>query len=341
MHRIIAGGTGLIGGYLIEHWLKQGHSITVVGRLKSRIESKYGDHVKALSWDKLTSAHLQSAELIINLTGASIGDKRWTEVNKKEIINSRIGSTKKISQLLCELKTNIPLFLNASAIGIYGLQSSLADRLPPALDEDTEIDWDNPSDFLSQVARRWEKAADPAIAHGARVIFLRFGVVLAKRGGALPKLMQIFRYYLGGAIGSGTQPFSWISIDDLIRAVDFLISQPDLSGPFNLVAPDAVMQHEVADTLSRVMDKPDIITMPAFVLKYMLGEEKSRELLLQGQRVYPKRLLQLGFKFSYPDIESAINHVINEKISNEIQGKQQKQQSWMMKVKNLLGKDKK
>ena len=310
MHRVITGGTGLIGKRLVEHWLQQNHTITVIGRTNQHIQEVFGTRVQAVTWDSLTRDVLQSAQIVVNLAGVNVGDKRWNESLKQEILTSRIEATKKIAGLLGELGSKAPALFNASAIGIYGLQQQLYDGLPPRLDESTRIDWDHPSDFLSQVACRWEKAAEPAVTNGVRVVFLRFGVVLAKEGGALPKIVQPFRFFLGGPIGTGNQPFSWIAIDDVIRAIDFLIEKPDLSGVFNIVAPGGVVQKQLAEAIAKTLKRPAVMRMPAFLLKQLFGEEMVKELLLEGQHAYPKRLLEAGFKFEYPDIDLALNHIL-------------------------------
>jgi len=309
MRHVITGATGLIGKRLIEHWLDQKHDITIVGRTKKRIEKQFGHSVRAVTWDTLSSDDLKSAAVVVNLAGASVGDKRWSDAYKKEIISSRVESTKKLVSLLMELKENSPRLLNASAIGIYGLQTQSAEGLPPALDEDKPIDWGHPKDFLSLVGQEWEKAAEPAINQGIKVVFMRFGVVLAKDGGALPKLVRPFQFFVGGPIGTGNQAFSWVAIDDVIRAIDFLANKPDASGPYNIVAPKCVRERELAQTIAKVMGRPNVVRMPVFILERMLGKEMTRELLLEGQHVYPRRLLDVGFTFTYSDIESALYHL--------------------------------
>lgn len=261
-------------------------------------------------WDQVTRDTFISADAVINLTGENVGAKRWTAAVKKEIITSRTGSTKLLAGLLADLGAKAPPLYNASAIGIYGLQKQLPDRLPDVLDESTPLHCDQPTDFLMMTGCRWEQAAEPAVKAGVRVVFLRFGVVLAKEGGALPKLMKPFQYYLGGPLGSGNQPFSWVAIDDVVSAIDFLVKKSDASGPYNIVAPECVRQGMFAETLSAVMYRPDLVRVPGFMLRLMLGNDMADGLLLEGQRVYPKRLLEAGFKFSYPDIESALNRVL-------------------------------
>ncbi|TAK78375.1 MAG: TIGR01777 family protein [Gammaproteobacteria bacterium] len=309
MHRIITGATGLIGKRLVEYWLAQSHTVTVIGRSEQHIKNVFGTRVQAVTWDKLTREVLQSAELVVNLAGANIGEKRWTKARKAEVLDSRVNATRAIANLLAELGSNAPVLLNASAIGIYGLQAQNEKGLPPALDETTPIDGTAP-DFLSLVGRQWEKAADPAVKAGVRVVFLRFAVVLAEEGGALPKLIQPSHLYLSGRIGTGYQPFSWVAIDDVIRAIDFLCARSDSAGPYNIVAPGCVPQRQFAEAVERVIQRKPFATIPAFVFKLLLGAEMARELLLEGQHAYPKRLLDLGFQFSYPDIEAALTHLL-------------------------------
>ncbi|VVC76632.1 Epimerase family protein [Aquicella siphonis] len=310
MHRVVAGGTGLIGKRLIEHWLRLNHTITVISRSVKHVESVFGNRVKAVSWAGLNTDVFQSAELVVNLTGENIGAARWNAGHKKEIINSRTGSTRAIAAHLCKLSQPVPRFFNASAVGIYGLQPQFPDKLPPALDEDTVVDCAHPKDFLSKVGCEWEKAAAAAVEGGVPVVFMRFGVVLSGEGGALPMLVKPFKWYLGGAVGSGAQPFSWVALDDVVRAIDFLVEKPEITGAVNIVSPGCVSQHEFARTLSRVLARPAFMKTPAFLLKLILGAEMARDLVLEGQHVSPKRLQSMGFSFLYPDLESALNHVL-------------------------------
>lgn len=310
MQRVITGATGLIGKRLVEHWLSQQHGITVVGRSKQHIQSLFGERVQAVSWEDLKPDIFQSAEVVVNLAGANVSGKPWNEGYKREILNSRLDTTKKIAHLMAEMGSAAPPLFNASAIGVYGLQAQLPDQLPARLDESTPIDFESATDFLSAIGRRWEKAAESAITSGVRVVFLRFAVVLAKEGGALPQFVKSFKFYLGGPMGTGQQPFSWISIDDVLHAIDFLLTKPEVAGPFNIVAPECVSQAVFAETLARVLDKPQGLKLPAFALKIMLGKEMAHELLLEGQNVYPQRLLDSGFQFAYPDIESALNRIL-------------------------------
>lgn len=309
MQRIIAGGTGLIGQRIVNHWLAQQHSVTVIGRSITHIEEIYANRVTAITWRQLTPELFKSAEIVVNLAGANIASKRWTAERKKEVLASRIDTTKQIASLLAKLERDAPPLFNASAVGIYGLQPQFKDQLPPRLDENSPVNWEHPSDFLSLVGTQWEKAAEPAINQGVRVVFLRFGVVFAKEGGALPKLTLPFKFFLGGPIGTGNQAISWIAIDDVIRAIDFLISKPGIRGPVNIVAPDCVSEKRLSKTIANVIQRPEMFKFPAFLVNLLFGE-MGRELLLEGQNVYPSRLLSSGYKFNYSNLLSALKHIL-------------------------------
>jgi len=305
MRMIIAGGTGLIGTKLARHWLAQGHTVSIIGRSKKHIYEIYQDRVEALEWRALEAKNFKEAAVVINLAGSGIADKRWTRSRKEEILASRLKPTQKIVSFLSSLGASSPPLFNASAIGVYGLQRELNSGLPPRLDENTSIDWSYSPDFLSHVAREWEKVTHPASQQGVRVVNLRFGVVLSKDGGALPRIAFPFHYFLGGPIGSGKQPFSWVAIKDVIRAIDYLFENPEISGPINIVAPICVTQNELTKALGIVLHRPTFLRVPSITLKLILGE-MANELLLKGQHVYPLKLLQQGFQFSFPDIESAL-----------------------------------
>ena len=311
MHFIIAGGTGLIGQHLVAYWLKAGHEITVLGRDKARIQKRFGQTVNALHWDELTPGALGGVDGIVNLAGANLGEKRWDEARKKLIISSRVETTKALAIVIANTP-NAPKLYNASAIGVYGLQKQEGDQFPPRLDESTPIDWDNAPDFLSQVGRAWEKAAEPALAVHKPVVFLRFGIVLAADGGALPMLVKPFDFFVGGPIGSGNQPFSWVAIEDAVLAIDFLTKQADAKGAYNIVA-ESLPEHFVAEAIAGALNRPDVVKMPGFLLKPMLGDEMAKELLLEGQRVYSARLLAAGFKFTHPKIGPAIRHLLRNR----------------------------
>ncbi|MDR3477168.1 MAG: TIGR01777 family oxidoreductase [Gammaproteobacteria bacterium] len=308
MHKVIAGATGLIGKQLVNHWLKQSNRVSVIGRQKEKIVNTFGNRVNALEWQELTPGIFEDVDLVVNLAGASIGEKLWSSARKEVILKSRLDATQHLVSLLVPLGAAAPALFNASAIGVYGLQAEATEGLPTPFDEKTPIDWNAAPDFLSEVAREWEKATLPAVTSGIRVVNLRFGVVLAKDEGALPQIARPFYFGMGGPIGSGCQPMSWVALTDVIGAIDFLSEKPEISGPVNVVAPQAVTQKAFAKALGRALHRPSFFPMPGFLFKLILGQ-MADELLLRGQNVYPRRLLDVGFHFSYPDLASALASV--------------------------------
>lgn len=309
---IIAGGSGFIGRYLVPHFLNKGDQVTVIGRSSAKINQTFHHNVTALTWEQLTqenTAALSQTDLIINLTGATIGSKRWSESRKREILHSRLHATELLSKLCAKCGESAPALFNASAVGVYGLQEESPTGLPSAFDENSFVDFEQPSDFLSTVARRWEQATWPASHAGVRVVLMRFGVVMGRNGGALSQIKLPYYFGLGGKIGSGRQPFSWVCEVDLARAIDFIYAHTGLSGAVNVVAPLCVTQANFSKALGKVLHKPTFMHIPGFALKLLLGE-MADELLLRGQHVMPKRLLDSGFQFQYPDIQSALHYAL-------------------------------
>lgn len=312
MRIVIAGGTGFLGSALVDHWQNQ-HHITVIGRSLARIRQRFADRVQAVTWNQLHSQPdaLRQADVVINLCGANIGAKRWTKTRKQDIVHSRIKLTHLLAELCAKQAKPGLTLINASAIGVYGLQTASKQALPPALDEDTLINFHQYPDFLSYVARHWERACRPALQANVRVIKLRTAVVLATHGGAFPKLYLPFKFFLGGPIGSGDQPFSWIALPDYLRALDFLIAHQELSGPVNIVAPGCVTQRELAKCIGQHVGRPSLFPLPALLVKLFFGQ-MGEELLLKGQRVRPKRLLDAGFNFNYATIDAALTHLFSK-----------------------------
>lgn len=308
-HRIVAGGTGFIGQHLIKQWLSAGLQVSVIGRDLKKITRVYGDKVQAISWDELPSIAqelFKGAELVLNLTGANIGNGRWTDARKQEILASRIDYTSQLCELLALLGDKAPPLYNASAIGVYGLAApTTGDELSPAVDETTEIDFESYPDFLANVARRWENATHACKAHGVYVLHLRFAVVLGQNGGVLSKLLPSFQLGFGGKIGKGTQAFSWVHIDDLGRIIEYLLQHSEVHGAVNIVAPECVSQQTFAKTLAKVLHRPAFVTTPAWLLRWLFGD-MAEELLLSGQHVKPKRLTDMGYTFLYPTLEQAL-----------------------------------
>ena len=302
--RVIAGATGFIGRALVRGWIAQGLDLTVVGRSKEKICDVFNHKVRGVTWQEFKKGEVDPKDLdcVVNLSGAGIAAQRWTPARKKEILNSRLAPTQAVTEYC--VKNKIPL-LNASAVGIYPSQEIIKDGLPPAWDEDSLSPKEAAEHFLSSVCRHWEGAAQPLRKAGVRTVFLRFGVVLDKGSETLKKMAVPFYFFIGGPIGSGKQVIAWISLDDLCRAVDFIIEHKHINGPVNLVAPRCVTQKDFARALGKALGKPSFVPIPGFILKMVLGD-MAQELLLSGQHVYPKRLLDGGFKFKHAAIEQAL-----------------------------------
>jgi uncharacterized protein (TIGR01777 family) len=324
---LIAGGTGFIGQALTQHFLTIGYEVAILGRSKKKIINLYGDRVIPLSWkdfevDKVSTSNreqsvgakqrgsdlLSTFDLVINLTGANIAQKRWTSKRKEEILKSRIEPTQILAAICAQLGEKAPTLFNASAVGIYGLQKPVMPQLPLPFNEDQPLDFNASPDFLSQVGQSWEKATHEAAAKGVRVVNMRFAVVLGPNG-LLKKLITPYQLGLGGKLGSGYQPFSWVALEDLIAAIDFLVAHPTIKGPVNIVSPQCLTQAQFAKALAKALHRPAVLKTPAFLLKLVLGE-MADELLLNGQCAYPKVLLTHGFTFKYPNINTTLMHNI-------------------------------
>lgn len=304
MNIIVAGATGLIGRSLVPVLLKRGHAVTVIGRNIDKIRAAFSDAVNAVAWGKIDSLSPDAFDVVINLAGENIADSRWSDQAKSLIKNSRIEATSRIVSWCLNSKNKKIHLYNASAIGIYGLQEAI-NGLPRAITESDPVPSENPDCFLREVGEAWEKAAVPAVEAGILVTWMRFGVVLKKNEGILGKLALPFSLGLGSILGTGRQAFSWIHIDDLIQAILFLISNPEMTGPINIVSPRTVSQMEFAKTLATVLKRPIFLKMPRSLIKLLFGQ-MGEELLLGGQNIYPERLLKSGFQFKYPDIFTSL-----------------------------------
>ncbi len=301
---LVAGGTGFIGQALVHHLLANHHQIIVLSRSPEKVQRIFGRMVQILTWDQLNLEHIKAVNAIINLNGAGVGDQRWNLARQHEILDSRIPPTQLISNFCAQLGASAPTLLNASAIGVYDfIQPSEFQK--KFYDDDSPINFNQAPHFLAKVARAWEMATWPARDRGARVVNTRFAVVLGSQGGALKKLLPSFKLGLGAKIGSGQQPFTWVSLLDVVRAIDFILNRQDINGPINIVAPEVVTQVEFADTLANVLHRPRLLTLPAFVIKCMFGQMGS-ELLLEGVAVKPSKLLALNFKFADTNLHQTL-----------------------------------
>ena len=304
MRVMITGATGFIGRALCVA-LHRDYDIIALSRRVDRARQSIGHIATVVGWDAKTPAgwkdQAEDASAIINLAGENVGSGRWNEKRKSRILQSRLDSTGAVIDAVKELENKPNVVILASAIGYYG------SRRDEQLDETSK-----PGEgFLANVCQQVESRAEEIESLGVRCIILRTGIVLGQNGGALAKLAQPFRFFLGGYLGSGDQWFSWISLDDEIAAIRFLMEHEPLRGAFNLTAPQPVTMKEFCATLGKVLHRPSWMHVPAFILRLALGE-MADGMLLSGQRVLPKRLLDAGFEFRYPEVEKALSVIADK-----------------------------
>lgn len=301
MKILIAGASGFIGRELIDA-LKNDHQLTALGRDAKRLRSLFPASVAVAGWSELDNLSASSFDAVINLSGHNIGASRWNETVKQQIIDSRVESTKTLIHWIKHQQVS-PHFYCANAVGIYGLQEH---GDPRAFDEDSPINEQHPRDYLQDVGVRWQRALDGAYEINLPVTITRFGVVLKRGEGMLKQLNFSFNLGLGSILGDGTQMISWVHAADVVNALRFLLAHPALHGAINVVAPNPVTQAEFAHALAKAMHRPLFLKMPDIAIKLLFGE-MGETLVLKGQRVLPKRLLQAGFNFQFPDITRALH----------------------------------
>jgi uncharacterized protein (TIGR01777 family) len=257
-----------------------------------------------IGWDpeagRLDSRDLHGVDAIIHLAGENIGT-RWTEARKARIVASRVKGTRLLSETASQMADPPKVMISASAVGIYG------NRGDEILTEQSPLG--GAHDFLVNTGRQWEAAADPARAAGIRVVHPRFGLVLSRRGGALGRMLPPFRLGVGGRLGPGSQWMSWISIDDVVSALIFLIANETVVGPVNVTSPEPVRNRDFTRTLGRVLSRPTVLPVPAHGLRLIFGEMADAT-LLASTRVVPQRLLQVGFQFQHSALEPALRAVL-------------------------------
>ncbi|GKU85242.1 TIGR01777 family oxidoreductase [Niallia sp. NCCP-28] len=297
MNFLIAGGTGLIGQKLIQRLIEENHHIFCLTRsLKNKTNTNNLTFIQWMHDGKQPCEELKGKkiDIIINLAGKSLNSGRWTENRKKQIVESRIKATMSILTIIKNLTHKPILFLNASAIGIYGTSETK-----------TFKETDSPAnDFLASTVAKWEECAKKAAAYSIRTVYCRFGVVLSNKGGALPKLMLPYQLFFGGKIGRGTQWISWIHIEDCIKAMLFIIDHSTIQGPVNFTAPQPVTMKQMGEIISKQLHRPNWLPIPSLFLKTLLGEMSI--LITEGQYVESKVLTQNNFPYTFPSLQKAI-----------------------------------
>ncbi|HTX78357.1 MAG TPA: TIGR01777 family oxidoreductase [Longilinea sp.] len=302
MRIVITGGTGLIGNALASDFAKNGYEVYVLSRspaarkhLQNGIECLQYDGHTAAGWGYL----VEGADAVINLAGENLSAGRWTEKRKHAILQSRLDAGRAVAQAIEQAKQKPPVLIQASAVGCYGINP------PGVVDETSPFG----NDFLSGVCRQWEESTKAVEIMGVRRVIIRMGVVFSGRGGAFPRLILPFKLFAGGALGNGEQWLSWVHLQDVVRAIRFLIEQPATTGVFNVSA-EPVTNREFAQIAGRVMHRPSFFKVPAFAIKMLFGEMST--VILDGQRVSSAKLRNLGFSFAHPGIENALQDLVRK-----------------------------
>ncbi len=297
LHIAVTGASGMLGSALVPSLTSQGHRVSRLVRRPPR-----GDEIQ---WDpatgRLDAVRLAGVNAVVHLAGENVG-ARWTEKRKRRIRESRVRGTRLLSETLARVPSPPRVLVSASAVGVYG------NRGDEILTESSGT-LNAPPDFFVEIGREWESATEPARLAGIRVVVLRFGIILTPAGGSLARMLPPFRLGLGGPLGSGRQWMSWIALDDAVSAVQHALLTDSLDGPVNATSPNPVTNREFSATLGRVLRRPAVLPVPALALKLAFGE-MAEVALLGSQRMVPKKLLESGFAFRYPELEIALRHLL-------------------------------
>ena len=296
MRIVMSGASGLIGTALVDKLVADGHTVSRLVRRDASTDEASWDPVSG----RLDPAVIDGCDAVINLSGANIGDKRWSDDYKLELMSSRVQTTELLANTMADVDHKPSVFLSGSAVGWYG------DRGDERLDE-----LSTPGEgFLSDLCQEWEASTLAAEKAGIRTVHLRTGIVLSPRGGALKKQLPLFKLGLGGRFGNGHQWQSWITIDDEIGAISHLLSA-ETCGAVNITAPNPVTNVEFTATLAKVLHRPAVLPVPGFAPKIVFGSEMVDALLLSGQRVLPTALQRSGYEFRHATLDVALAHLLN------------------------------
>ncbi len=293
MRIVTSGASGLIGKKLCAFCTARGDRVV-------RLVRRAGAGDDEVAWDpargQLDAAALDGADVVVNLSGANVADGRWSDARKRELRDSRILTTALLARTMAACANKPKLFVSASAIGWYGARDEVVDESAP-----------RGQGFLAELCAEWEAAADPARAAGIPVVHPRIGIVLDPEGGALAKMLPAFRFGAGAQLGDGKAALSWITLDDVIGAIDFAIADR-LDGPINLTTPEPTTQGALATALGHALHRPVLLRVPGAILRLAVGE--MAESVLAGARILPARLLAAGFQFAHPSLPGALDHVL-------------------------------
>lgn len=301
MRVVIAGGSGFLGTALTGKLVADKHQVVILSRDPKTEDT---DLVRYRHWDPNGESgpwanEIDGADAVVNLAGAGMGDKRWTKKRRQLLYDSRINSTRSLAAAVRDVARKPRVFIQQTAVGFYGAHDNGGSF--------DEMSSPGNHDFLSHTAVAWEAEAHP-VATLTRLVFLRSGVVLAKHGGALKKMITPFWFFVGGPVASGRQTLSWIHLDDWVRLVEWAIANDSVEGPINGTAPNPVTSREFAKAIGRAVHRPSAMPAPGFMLKILFGE-MATVMLIKGQRVLPKRAIELGFQFTFPDIAPAMRNI--------------------------------
>ncbi|MEI2583655.1 thylakoid membrane protein ThyD [Scytonema sp. PRP1] len=301
----IAGATGFVGSRLVERLQVEGIRVLVLTRNTTYAQKVFPPtafpDVEIVAYTPTASGGWQSAisgcDGVVNLAGESIAEGRWTPERKQEILNSRKLATQNIVDAIANAHPKPSVLVNASAIGYYGTSETAT------FDETSSPG----HDFLAQVCQAWEAEATKVTDAGVRLVIVRLGIVLGD-GGALGKMITPFKLFAGGPLGSGQQWFSWIDLDDVVNLIFLALTKPQMQGVYNATAPHPVRMAQLTQTMGKVMNRPSWLPVPAFALEALLGD--GAMVVLEGQQVVPKRTLESGFKYKYPNLEPALVKIL-------------------------------
>lgn len=306
MRVVVSGGTGLVGKALAHARVARGDQVVILTRGPARdlahacSECGAGGKVEFVSWTPEQAGPwmdiVDGADAVVHLAGASVADERWTDERKRLLRSSRIESARLLAEAIAKAKAKPSVFISVSGVGHYGMKTGdeIVTEESPAGD-----------DFLATLTSDWEAAAKPAEDAGVRVVHPRFGLVLGRGGGLYQKLAPIFKAFAGGPLGDGKQYVPWVHLRDVVRALEAMIERSDLVGAYNLTAPEPVTMNSFADALGASLNRPSLMRVPPFAIKMAMGAEAAQA-VLTGQRAIPKRLVDAGFAFVFPDLRSAL-----------------------------------